>query len=159
MGSLNIQGALREYGIHTGMSSQQFGSLFIRCAEEQQNLKEALQTKVLPFWSLTDRSTAIQSWRDKLDAYPHLTVVASPMIANSFRQIKSKYHIEYISSVNTEILDWDQTLLVILASDIWMDVWLACWLEVAWVSLSRGWSDAWLVGGCVGWSVGWLRGW
>ena len=52
MGSLNIQGALREYGIHTGMSSQQLGNLFIRCAEEQQHLKEALETGVLPFWSL-----------------------------------------------------------------------------------------------------------
>ena len=125
MGSLNIQGALREYGIHTGMSSQQFGNLFIRCAEEQQNLKEALRTSVLPFWLLKERSTAIQSWIDKLDAFSNLTIVASPLIVNSLRQIKSVHHIKYVSSVNTEILDWNDTLLVILASDIWMDVWLA----------------------------------
>jgi hypothetical protein len=130
MGSLNIQGALREYGIHTGMSSQQFGNLFIRCAEEQQNLKEALRTSVLPFWSLKERSTAIQSWKDKLDAFSNLTIVASPLIANSLRQLKSNHHIKYISSVNTEILDWNDTLLVILASDIWMDVWLAHHLEM-----------------------------
>ena len=56
-------------------------------------------------------------------------VVASPMIANSLRQIKSTYSIQYITSVNTEVVDWDDTLLVILASDIWMDVWLAHHLD------------------------------
>ena len=62
MGNLNIQGALREYGTHTGMSSEQFGNLFTKCAEEQQNLKEALKTGILPFWSFEDRSKSIQNW-------------------------------------------------------------------------------------------------
>lgn len=134
MGSVNIHGALREYGVLSGMSSVQLGTLFSHCAEEQQNFQEALQTGVLPFWSLENRVTAVQNWKNKLNVYSKLVVVASPIIVQSLQQIETVYDIRYITSVNSEVLEWKDTLLVVLASDRWMDIWVSHHLEQTEVS-------------------------
>ena len=125
MSNLNIQGALQEYGVLSGMSSHQLGTLFAQCAEEQKNLQEALNAGVLPFWSLDNRSTEIETWKDKLNAYDKMIVVASPMIVQSIQHIETTYNVRYITSVTSEVSDWKDTLLVVLASDVWMNVWLS----------------------------------
>ena len=137
MGSVNIQGALREYGVISGMSSKQFGTLFSDCVQEQQHLQEALDTGVLPFWSSTDRSNSIQSWKDKFDSYDHIVVVASPMIVQSLEKIETLYNLHFVTSINSERSDWKDTLLVVLASNVWMDVWLSHHIEMSSASMNE----------------------
>ncbi len=134
MSNLNIQGALQEYGVLSGMSSHQLGTLFAQCAEEQKNLQEALNAGVLPFWSLDNRSTEIETWKDKLNAYDKMIVVASPMIVQSIQHIETTYNVRYITSVTSEVSDWKDTLLVVLASDVWMNVWLSHHLDTTKIS-------------------------
>ena len=91
---------------------------------------------MLPFWSLNDRSDAIQSWKDKLAAHTQTIVVASPMIVHSLQRIDTPFDIRFVTSVSSEVSDWNDTLLVVLASDVWMDTWLLHHLDTT--DLSKG---------------------
>ena len=52
--TIQIQGSLKEQGVHNGMSTTQFGRLFKRCSEEQHSFQTALDAGLFPFWTRTD---------------------------------------------------------------------------------------------------------
>ena len=126
--TIQIQGSLKEQGVHNGMSTTQFGRLFKRCAEEQQSFQTALDTDLFPFWTRTDEENlkAISQWRTQWDVSDRLVVVCSPMVGMALQGIDSHYSIEWICSIADTCTDSDfeNATLIFLAGDSWIDVWM-----------------------------------
>ena len=126
--TIQIQGSLKEQGVHNGMSTTQFGRLFKRCTEEQHSFQGALDGGLFPFWTRTDEQNlkAIAQWHAQWDEASRLIVVCSPMIGMALQGIDTTYSIEWICSIADTCTDSDfeDATIIFLAGDSWIDVWM-----------------------------------
>ena len=126
--TIQIQGSLKEQGVHNGMSTTQFGRLFKRCSEEQHSFQTALDAGLFPFWTRTDEENlkSIMEWRTPLDKASRLIIVCSPMIGMALQGIDTPYSIDWICSIADTCADaaFEDAAIIFLSGDSWIDVWM-----------------------------------